>query len=129
MKGTLARALIGLAAGANSNLVANYLAGRSKIDDTLNGFACRDVGGIWDSIAAGLVATAAVNGVKGLLFGNAGQIVAQLLTVTVVTTFAFSSSCALLKLVNVLSPLRVTPQTEDAGLDLSEHGEEAHQLY
>jgi len=28
----------------------------------------------------------------------------------------------------VLSPLRVSPEEEDAGLDLSQHGEEAYQL-
>jgi Amt family ammonium transporter len=120
--------IIGLAAGLISNLVANWRAGRSRIDDTLDVFACHGIGGIWGSIATGLFATAAVNGVNGLLFGNAGQLVAQLLAVAVVVPFAFFGSYFLLKLVNVFSPLRVSPQAEDAGLDLSEHGEEAYQL-
>jgi Amt family ammonium transporter len=120
--------IIGLAAGVISNLVANWRAGRSRIDDTLDVFACHGVGGIWGSIATGLFATAAVNGVNGLFFGNAGQLVAQLLAVAVVAPFAFFGSYLLLKLVNVFSPLRVSPQAEDAGLDLSEHGEEAYQL-
>ncbi len=120
--------IIGLAAGVFSNLVANWRAGRSKIDDTLDVFACHGIGGIWGSIATGLFATAAVNGANGLLFGNAGQLVAQLLAVAVVVPFAFFGSYLLLKLVNVFSPLRVSPQAEDAGLDLSEHGEEAYQL-
>jgi Amt family ammonium transporter len=120
--------IIGLAAGVISNLVANWRAGRSRIDDTLDVFACHGVGGIWGSIATGLFATATVNGVNGLLFGNAGQLVAQLLAVAVVAPFAFFGSYLLLKLVNVFSPLRVSPQAEDAGLDLSEHGEEAYQL-
>jgi Amt family ammonium transporter len=120
--------IIGLAAGVISNLVANWRAGRSKIDDTLDVFACHGVGGIWGSIATGLFATAAVNGVNGLLFGNASQLAAQLLAVAVVAPFAFFGSYLLLKLVNVFSPLRVSPQAEDAGLDLSEHGEEAYQL-
>jgi Amt family ammonium transporter len=120
--------IIGLVAGVISNLVANWRAGRSRIDDTLDVFACHGVGGIWGSIATGLFATAAVNGVSGLLFGNAGQLVAQLLAVAVVVLFAFFGSYLLLKLVNVFSPLRVSPEAEDAGLDLSEHGEEAYQL-
>ncbi|MBN1244920.1 ammonium transporter [Candidatus Bathyarchaeota archaeon] len=120
--------IIGLAAGVISNLVANWRAGRSKIDDTLDVFACHGVGGIWGSIATGLFASAAVNGVNGLLFGNPDQLVAQLLAVAVVALFAFFGSYLLLKLVNVFSPLRVSPQAEDAGLDLSEHGEEAYQL-
>jgi Amt family ammonium transporter len=120
--------IIGLAAGVISNLVANWRAGRSRIDDTLDVFACHGIGGIWGSIATGLFATAAVNNVNGLLFGNAGQLGAQLLAVAVVVPFAFFGSYILLKLVNVFSPLRVSPQAEDAGLDLSEHGEEAYQL-
>ncbi len=120
--------IIGLAAGVISNLVANWRAGRSRIDDTLDVFACHGVGGIWGSIATGLFASAAVNGVNGLLFGNAGQLASQLLAVAVVAPFAFFGSYLLLRLVNVFSPLRVSPQAEDAGLDLSEHGEEAYQL-
>jgi Amt family ammonium transporter len=120
--------IIGLAAGIISNLVANWRAGRWKIDDSLDVFACHGVGGIWGSIATGLFASAAINGVNGLLFGNPDLIVAQVLAVAVVGTFAFFGSYLLLKLVNVFSPLRVSPQAEDAGLDLSEHGEEAYQL-
>jgi Amt family ammonium transporter len=120
--------IIGLAAGVISNLVANWRAGRWRIDDTLDVFACHGIGGIWGSIATGLFATAAVNGVNGLVFGNAGQLVAQVLAVAVVAPFAFFGSYVLLKVVNVFSPLRVSPQAEDAGLDLSEHGEEAFQL-
>ncbi len=120
--------IIGLVAGVISNLFANWRAGRSRIDDTLDVFACHGVGGIWGSIATGLFATATVNGVNGLLFGNAGQLTAQLMAVVVVALFAFFGSYLLLKLVDLFSPLRVSPQAEDAGLDLSEHGEEAYQL-
>ena len=120
--------VIGLVAGFISNLVANWRAGRSRIDDTLDVFACHGVGGLWGSIATGLFASASVNGVSGLLFGNAGQLLSQLLAIAVVAPFAFFGSYLLLKTINVFSPLRVTPEAEDAGLDLSEHGEEAYQL-
>jgi ammonium transporter, Amt family len=126
--------IIGLAAGVISNLVANWRAGRSRIDDTLDVFACHGVGGLWGSIAAGLFATAAVSatagvaGVNGAFFGNPGQLGAQLVAIAVVAPFSFFGSYLLLKLVNLFSPLRVSPEAEDAGLDLSEHGEEAYQL-
>jgi Amt family ammonium transporter len=45
-----------------------------------------------------------------------------------VAPFSFVGSWLLLKAVNLFSPLRVSPEAEDAGLDLSEHGEEAYQL-
>ena len=74
--------IIGLAAGVISNLVANWRAGRSRIDDTLDVFACHGVGGIWGSIATGLFASAAIGngrfGVNGAFFGNPGQLLAQL---------------------------------------------------
>jgi len=120
--------MIGLIAGLISNLVANWRAGRSRIDDTLDVFACHGVGGLWGSIAVGLFASASVNGVSGLFYGNLGQLLSQLLAVAVVAPFAFFGSYLLLKAINVFSPLRVTPEAEDAGLDLSEHGEEAYQL-
>ncbi|MEM2108050.1 MAG: ammonium transporter [Candidatus Bathyarchaeia archaeon] len=120
--------IIGLVAGVISNLVASWRAGRSRIDDSLDVFACHGIGGIWGSIATGLFATETVNGVNGLLYGNASQMIAQLLSVAIVASFAFFGSYLLLKLVNVFSPLRVSPEAEDAGLDLSEHGEEAYHL-
>jgi Amt family ammonium transporter len=120
--------IIGLAAGVISNLVANWRAGRSRIDDSLDVFACHGVGGLWGSIATGIFASAAIGGVNGLIFGNVGQFIAQLEAVAVVVPFAFFGSYALLKVVNLFSPLRVSEKAEDAGLDLSEHGEEAYQL-
>ena len=59
--------IIGLAAGVISNLVANWRAGRSRIDDALDVFACHGVGGIWGSIATGLFASAAINGASGFI--------------------------------------------------------------
>ena len=120
--------IIGLAAGVISNVVANWRAGRSRIDDSLDVFACHGVGGLWGSIATGIFASATIGGVNGLIFGNVGQFIAQLEAVAVVVPFAFFGSYALLKIVNVFSPLRVSEKAEDAGLDLSEHGEEAYQL-
>src|SRR4030043_1281841 len=100
--------IIGLAAGVISNLVANWRAGRSRIDDSLDVFACHGVGGLWGSIATGLFASAAIQtGVNGLFFGNPGQLVAQLIAIAVVAPFSFVGSYILLKFVNVFSPLRV----------------------
>ena len=91
-------------------------------------FACHGIGGIWGSIATGIFASAAINGASGLIFGNAHQLLVQLAAIGVVVPFAFFGSYGLLKLVNMFSPLRVSEEAEDAGLDMSEHGEEAYQL-
>ena len=120
--------IIGLLAGVISNLVANWRLARTRVDDTLDVFACHGVGGIWGSIATGLFAVATVNNVNGLLYGNISQLFAQLLAVAIVVPFSFFGSYALLKVINVFSPLRVSPEEEDTGLDISQHGEEAYHL-
>ncbi|MGD6809063.1 MAG: hypothetical protein ACQCN3_05125 [Candidatus Bathyarchaeia archaeon] len=120
--------LIGLVAGVVSNLIANWRLGRSRIDDTLDVFACHGIGGIIGAIAVGLFANKSINPtVSGLFYGNLLQLGIQALAV-VVAAFAFVSSYLLLRLVDVFSPLRVSPEEADAGLDLSQHGEEAYQL-
>jgi ammonium transporter, Amt family len=123
-----AAVIIGLAAGVISNLVANWRSGRSRIDDTLDVFACHGIGGIIGAIAVGLFATTLVNNVNGLFYGNTYQLEVQVLAVAVVSAFSFVGSYLLLKLVNVFSPLRVSAEEEDAGLDISQHGEEAYHL-
>jgi Amt family ammonium transporter len=120
--------IIGLGAGVLSNLVANWRAGRTRIDDSLDVFACHGISGIWGSLATGLFATAMINNVNGLFYGNVGQLGAQAVAVLVVVPYAFFGSYALLKLINIFSPLRVSPEEEDKGLDLSQHGEEAYHL-
>jgi Amt family ammonium transporter len=126
--GPTAAIIMGLVGGIISNLVANWRSGRSRIDDTLDVFACHGIGGIWGAIGTGIFASATVGGVSGLIYGNVGQFVDQLIAVAVIVPFSFFGSYGLLKLINVFSPLRVSPEAEDAGLDLSEHGEEAYQL-
>jgi ammonium transporter, Amt family len=121
--------IIGLAAGAISNLVANWRAGRSRIDDTLDVFACHGIGGIIGALAVGIFATAVVNpAVTGLIAGNPAQLGIQALAVVVVAAFSFAGSYVILRLLNKVSPLRVSAEEEDQGLDLSQHGEEAYQL-
>jgi Amt family ammonium transporter len=124
-----AAVIIGLSAGIISNLVANWRAGRSKIDDTLDVFACHGIGGIIGAVAVGLFATAAVNPVvQGLFYGNPAQLGIQVFAVLVVAAFSFAGSYLLLRLVDLFSPLRVSPKEEDEGLDMSQHGEEAYNL-
>jgi Amt family ammonium transporter len=120
--------LIGLVAGIISNMMSNWRATRTRIDDTLDVFSCHGVSGIWGSIATGIFATIAVNptSVNGLLFGNPGLLFSQILAVVVIAAYSFFGSFVLLKAINIFSPLRVTPENEEKGLDLAEHGEEAY---
>lgn len=126
--GVPASIIIGLLAGVLSNRVANWRASRLRFDDTLDVFACHGVSGIWGSIATGLFASAAVNpnGPNGLFFGNPMQFVSQIEAVVVVGAFAFVGSFVILKIINKVSPLRVSPEEEEKGLDQTQHGEDAY---
>ncbi len=119
---------IGLVAGIISNLISNWRATRTRIDDTLDVFSCHGVSGIWGSIATGIFATIAINptAVNGFLFGNPGLLFSQILAVVVIAAYSFFGSYLLLKFINIFSPLRVSPEDEEKGLDLAEHGEEAY---
>jgi Amt family ammonium transporter len=118
----------GLIAGVISNLISNWRMTRTKIDDTLDVFACHGIGGIWGSIATGLFASKRINptGNDGLFYGNPSLLISQLIAVAAVAAFAFIGSYGLLKLIKAFLPLRVTKEEEETGLDVSQHGEEAY---
>ncbi len=120
--------IIGAVAGVLSNLMSNWRATRTRIDDTLDVFSCHGISGIWGSIATGIFATVLVNptSVNGLLFGNTHLLTAQVIAVVVIAAYSFFGSYLLLKFINIFSPLRVSLEDEEKGLDLAEHGEEAY---
>jgi len=125
--GPMPSIIIGLVAGVLCNWVGSLRA-RTRLDDSLDVFACHGAGGMWGTIATGLFASALINpgGPNGLFFGNPAQLGIQALAVVIVAAFAFAGSYVLLRLINLVMPLRVSPQDEDAGLDLSQMGEEAY---
>jgi len=122
--------IIGVVVGILSNTVANWRATRTKIDDSLDVFACHGIGGIWGALATGLFATLAVNpgGANGLFYGNPGQLTAQIIAIVIVGLYSFIGSIVILKVVGTITPLRVTHEEEQAGLDMSQHGEHAYAL-
>lgn len=126
--GVLPSIVIGLIAGILSNLVSNWRSSRTRLDDSLDVFACHGVSGVWGALATGLFASVAINagGANGLFYGNPHQLLVQAVAVAASAGYAFVGSFVLLKLINVFIPLRVTPAEEDQGLDATQHGEEAY---
>ena len=121
--------IIGLMAG----LICNFscvLLNRTKLDDTLDVFACHGVGGIWGALATGIFAQKAINpaGADGLLYGNPKQLLIQLIAILAVGAWAFIMSTIILKVIDAVVGLRVTEEEEEMGLDLSQHGESAYNL-
>lgn len=101
---------------------------RSKLDESLDVWACHGMGGAWGAIATGLFATKAINpaGADGLFYGNPGQLGVQLVTVAVVIVFAYVMTHVISVVLARTIGLSVTTTEERVGLDISEHGERAY---
>jgi ammonium transporter, Amt family len=109
--------LIGVLASAVCNS-ACALKARTSLDDTLDVFPCHGVGGIFGMLATGVFAQGA-----GLLYGDTKTFVSHLLALGIVGIFSFGGSFLLLKITDLILPLRVSDDEEERGLDLSLHGE------
>jgi Amt family ammonium transporter len=124
--------VMGIPIGAGAALACYYAmllrAKKMGVDESLDVWACHGIGGTWGALATGIFATVSVNaaGANGLIFGNALQLLKQLLAVASVWAFAFGVTLGLAKLVDVTMGLRVSPTEETVGLDISQHGERAY---
>jgi Amt family ammonium transporter len=107
---------------------AVLLKARLRFDDSLDVVGIHGVGGVLGSLLVGVLAQKLVNpsGADGLFFGNPGQFGVQLLAVAVVGVFAFAASWIILAVIKAIMGLRLEPQAETIGLDLSEHTEAAY---
>jgi len=119
--------LIGLGAGVICYLGV-LMKGMFGYDDALDAFAVHGLGGTWGALATGLFASKAVNsaGADGLFFGNPGQFVIQIQAVLTTWVLAAVGTFILLKIVDLVIGLRVTPEDEQRGLDLSLHNESGY---
>ncbi|MDT0557644.1 ammonium transporter [Ichthyenterobacterium sp. W332] len=108
---------IGFVAAIVSN-IAIQLNKRSQIDDTLDVFPSHGVGGIVGMLLTGVLAKDV-----GLIYGETQTFWYHLLALVIVAVFTFFGSWILFKIVDIMIPLRVRPDQEERGLDLSQHGE------
>lgn len=115
---------IGVFAAIISNL-AIYYKRKSKLDDTLDVFPCHGVGGIVGMLLTGVFATTAINsaGTNGLFYGNADFLFTQIKAIGIVVSYSLAVSFAIFKFINFLSPIRVSTEEEELGLDATQHDE------
>ena len=119
---------IGFFAGFIPFIVVMVIKPRLRLDDSLDAFGVHGVGGIIGSIAVGLFANPAVNGRAGLLYGESALFVSQLKAVGIVAAYSLLVTFALLKLVDLVMPLRASDHEERVGLDLTQHKESAYTI-
>ena len=127
--GPAAGVLIGFLAGGVCYFATHYVKRVLKIDDSLDVFPVHGVGGVLGSILTGLFVAESLGG-TGLAAGQTmgGQIGVQALAVGVTAAWSALVTFVLLKLLALTVGLRVSPEEENEGLDLADHGERAYSL-
>lgn len=124
--GVMGALAIGFGAGILC-YIAVYFRHKTGIDDALEVFAVHGVGGIWGALAVGIFAVKVIGGTAGVIEGNAGQMVSQVISVVATMAYSFVATLIILKVLDLIPGLglRVTTAEEGTGLDLSQHGERA----
>jgi Amt family ammonium transporter len=115
--------------GTISSLISNYLAHlktKTALDDTLDVFPCHGVGGMVGMLLTGVFANKGVNAAvvdQGLFFAESKLFINHVIALVIVSVFAFAMSFVMLKITDLILPLRVSEADENVGLDISQHDE------
>jgi Amt family ammonium transporter len=121
--------IIGLVAGVVPYFAVAVLKHKLGYDDALDVFGIHGVAGILGAVLTGVFADPSINEAgKGLLYGNPGQVLIQILSVVVTIIYDAITTLVILMVVKALTGLRVSPEEEVAGLDSSQHREKAYNL-
>lgn len=119
--------LIGIAAGLVC-YVAVHLKNKMGWDDALDVWGVHGIGGCLGTILLGVFASKAMNaaGADGLLSGGSHFFMKQVIAVVGACIYGFVFTYGMLILINKITPVKVTQEDEDKGLDDSLHGEKAY---
>lgn len=132
--GPAAALVIGLTAGCVCFYFTNLIKQKWKIDDSLDVFPVHGVGGILGTFLAGIFCSPDLGIFSGYGFGGENTSIGEQLGVQMVgifATFVYTAvvSLVLLKIVDILTKgIRVTPEQEQQGLDISSHEERGYNL-
>jgi Amt family ammonium transporter len=129
-----AAVLVGVVAGILVVWSVALLERRLRIDDPVGAISVHGVCGAWGALAVGLFADGSWgngwNGVagpvRGLLFGDARQLVAQVVGVATNAVFVFATAYGFFRLVDRVMGIRVPAEVEYQGLDALEMGTDAY---
>ena len=122
---------IGFVGGVFSYFAIVTLKKKLGYDDALDAFGCHGVAGLWGAVATGLFSTLSVNptGANGLFYGSAHLLMVNVLSALSVAAYAAIATFVILKVISLVTKLRVDKDEESLGLDLSLHGEEAYNVF
>jgi len=124
--------LIGLLAGTVCYYATQAVKGIFGIDDSLDVFPVHGVGGMLGIIMLSFVGTEGGflgSGASGIAEGGPMvQLVIQLKGILVIGLWTAVASWVILKLVGLVTDLRVSEESENEGLDVTEHEERSYDL-
>jgi Amt family ammonium transporter len=120
--------IIGITAGVVCYVAAVWMKKALGYDDSLDAWGVHGVGGALGAILTGAFASSAINpaGKGWLNDGNIGQMLIQLYDVGITFLYCAVGTFIILKLVDMIIGLRVSPEVEVEGLDINLHGETVH---
>lgn len=134
--GPMSALIIGFVAGVFCYWMVSKVKSRFGYDDSLDAFGVHGAGGTIGALLTGVFATSSINPIfkdshgnplpSGLIDGNAGQVLNQLVGVLIAWGLAIVGTLIILKVVDMLVGLRVPEEQEVQGLDLALHGEEGY---
>ena len=116
--------IIGIAVGVVCFWTATYMKNMFGYDDSLDAFGVHGIGGALGAILTGVFAVKAIGGTSGLLEGNPGQVVKQLVDIGSVIIWDAVVTYIILKVIDMTIGVRVSEEDEREGLDISQHGEQ-----
>ncbi len=129
---TISSAIIGLIAGVLVCVSVEFVERVLKVDDPVGAISVHGTNGIWGVISVGLFADGSSNyggswngvpgSVRGLFYGDASQLIAQLIGVGTLLGGIFALSYAANFVINLVVGQRVSAEDELAGLDIPEMG-------
>ena len=120
--------IIGFAAGVVCYFSAVHMKKFFGYDDALDAWGVHGVGGALGAMLTGVFAKNAINSAgKGWLFdGNGHQMLIQFYDVAATFVYCAIGTFIILKVIDLVIGLRVSPEVEIEGLDINLHGEIVH---
>ncbi|MCH8191741.1 MAG: ammonium transporter, partial [Chloroflexi bacterium] len=124
--GPMPAIVIGMGAGAFC-FGAMFLIRRLRIDDSLDVFAVHGIGGTWGALATGIFVAVGTAGAFDLGdIDRLEQVGKQIVGIAVTWGWSFTLTAAILLAIKHTIGLRVDDTTEEQGLDIAIHGDEAY---
>jgi Amt family ammonium transporter len=126
--GPIGGLIIGVAAGGGCFVATQFMKRVLKIDDSLDVFPVHGVGGMIGLLLTAVFSAAAFGGVGLDEGGIGGQFVTQIIGIVATLAWCGGATFVLLKVIDMIVPLRVSAEEETEGLDLVLHEESGYNL-